>query len=285
MKNMADSVKARLQQQTQANKRPFQELLHYYAIERFLFRLSISPYAKHFILKGAMLFHLWQISDHRATRDIDFLGHLENDPEKLRAIMVEVCRWPVEDDGLVFGVDDMEVSRIKEDADYQGLRVVFSGWLERSHIKMQLDIGFGDKALIQEQQVYPTLLNQQAPQLRSYRPESVIAEKIEAMITLGLANSRMKDFFDVWTLSQKLSFDKTKLAQALALTFKQRERSFNLEATVWTEAFAHDPYKQLQWQAFVRKNKLEHAPQQFGELMTAIKTFILPIIQELTPSA
>jgi hypothetical protein len=199
--NLAASIRQRLLNKARETGRPFNEILQYFAIERFLYRLATSPHADKFVLKGALMFTAWQAPLSRPTRDIDLLGLTNNSIDAIVAMTQTICTQAVEPDGLTFEPEGVEGERIVEGADYEGVRVRFRGSLGTARITMQLDIGFGDVVIPQPVMVeYPTILPLSAPRLRGYSRESAIAEKFEAMIKLGILNSRMKDFFDVWLL-------------------------------------------------------------------------------------
>lgn len=200
--NLAASVQARLQNQARATKRPFQELLQYYAMERFLYRLSMTPHRARFLLKGALMLHVWDAPLARATKDLDFLGRLDNSLENLERVVREVCTADVEPDGMVFDPTTVKTERIKEDADYEGVRVRFVGLLGKARVAMQIDVGFGDVVTPGAVDItYPALLDFPAPSLSGYPRETVVAEKFQAMVYLRTLNSRMKDFYDVWLLA------------------------------------------------------------------------------------
>ncbi|MDX1589419.1 MAG: nucleotidyl transferase AbiEii/AbiGii toxin family protein [Oleiphilaceae bacterium] len=202
-KNIAASVRQKLLNKSREEKRPFQELLQYYAMERFLYRLSQSHHNLSFTLKGALMLRVLQGPDSRPTRDIDMLGQASNEPEAIVAQVREVIETKVVDDGLRFAPDTVNTEIITEDADYQGLRVTFTGCLDRARIPMQLDIGFGDSVFpFPFWRDFPTLLDFPAARIQCYSPESTIAEKFQAMVHLGELNSRMKDFYDIWLLSR-----------------------------------------------------------------------------------
>jgi hypothetical protein len=189
--NMAASVHARLAERARRTDRPFQEILQYYAMERFLYRLCRSPYAERFVLKGALMLRVWDAPTARPTKDVDLLGRMANSLDNLSNIVREICVVEVEPDGLVFKEATVKAGRIKPDADYQGVRVRFDGLLGKARIAMQLDVGFGDVVMPGPQDIdYPTLLDLPAPRLKGYPRESVIAEKFEAMVKLGTLNSR-----------------------------------------------------------------------------------------------
>ena len=221
-KNVAASVHQRLLNVARETGKPFIEVLQYFAMERLLYRLSRSGHKDSFVLKDALLFRVWDVPDSRATRYIDFLAFLDNSPENLAAIFREVCSIEG-DDGLVFNPDSINARTIKEDADYEGVRVRFRGLLGKAKVTMQVDIGFGDKVHPNVVQAdYPVLLDLPAPSLRMYPPETVAAEKVEAMVHLGSLNSRMKDFYDVWRLSQQFEFDDAVLSETIRQTFDNR---------------------------------------------------------------
>jgi len=275
-KNIAASVRQRLFNIAKSSDRPFQEVLQYYAMERFLYRLTQSPHADRFVLKGALMFHVWGAPTSRPTKDIDLLGHMENTTAALAAVMRDICNQTVEADGLDFDPQSVAAVVIKEDADYEGVRVTFRGTLENARIAMQIDVGFGDVTYPSpEVTEYPTILDHAAPQLRGYARETAVAEKFEAMVKLGLANSRMKDFYDIWVLSRQFDFDGAKLASAIEKTFAHRGTTVTPQPTAFSKAFATDPTKVMQWQAFLRKSRLNDAPVELAEVVGAVAAFLI----------
>ena len=201
-RKLSASVRQRLLNQAHSLDRPFQELLQYYCMERFLYRLSRSQYANRFILKGALLLTAWRAPLSRPTVDIDLMGRTSNELAHIESVVRELCNVVSEPDGVKFSAASIKVARIKEDAEYEGVRVRFRAVLAGAQIPMQIDIGFGDVVTPQPTTVeYPTLLDFPSPVLMAYPKETVIAEKLEAMTTLGLLNSRVKDYFDLWRLS------------------------------------------------------------------------------------
>ena len=199
VKNIEASIKARLKNKAQETNRPFAEVMQYYGMERFLYRFSKSKYADKFVLKGALLFAVWQIPDRRTTLDIDFLARFDNEVATIERVMKDVCDTSVDPDGLKFDPQTVKGMKIKEDADYEGVRIKFTGFLDRAEIPMQIDVGFGDIVYPKTKVIdYPVILDFPKPHLNGYPQESVISEKFEAMIKLGLLNSRMKDFYDIW---------------------------------------------------------------------------------------
>jgi predicted nucleotidyltransferase component of viral defense system len=221
--DLAACVRQRLLNQSRAQSRPFQELLQYFAMERFLYRLAKSPYADRFILKGALLLTAWRAPLSRPTMDIDLAGQTNNQLDHIKEVVGTVCELGVDPDGVQFNRAPIEVSRIKEDADYEGVRVQFDATLAKARIPMQLDIGFGDVITPGPTEIeYPTLLNFPAPVLRAYPRETVVAEKLEALTALGLLNSRMKDFYDLALLSRMYEFEGQRLSEAVSATFRHR---------------------------------------------------------------
>ena len=205
-RNIGASVRARLTNEAKESRRPFQEVLQYFGLERFLYRVSQSQHCNRFLLKGALMLRVWGAPGSRPTRDIDFLGYVDNEIEVIETIVREVCTIEVEDDGVRFDSTTVAGERIKEGADYEGVRIKFVGFLDNARIAMQLDVGFGDVVHPEaEENYYPTVLDFPAPRLRTYPRESVVAEKFQAMVFLGTLNSRMKDFFDIWLLAWRIA--------------------------------------------------------------------------------
>lgn len=282
IKNVAASVRQRLMNSAKASGRPFQEVLQYFAMERFLYRLSQSPHAERFILKGALLFNLWGAPSSRPTRDIDLLGRLNNSVDAIVSVIRDVCQLAVEPDGLVLAVDTVAGQTIKEDADYSGVRVTFQASLENARVPMQIDVGFGDTVVPDAAFAdYPTILDHAQPRLRAYPRETVVAEKFEAMVKLGQLNSRLKDFFDLWLLSRQFEFDGRLLSEAVTRTFENRKTAMSAVPIALTAAFANDPIKQTQWKGFVRKSRLEIAPADFHVVVEALGQFLGPLAAAL----
>lgn len=283
-KDMAASVHQRLLNKAREAKRPFDELLQYYAMERFLYRLSQSEYVDSFILKGALLFRVWMIPDSRATRDMDFLAYVDNSIDELHKIVRDVIVTEVPDDGLLFDPGSVEAQRIKEDADYEGVRVRFNGLLGKARIRMQIDVGFGDvvhPAAVEGQ--FPVLLDHPIPTLRLYPPETVTAEKVEAMIHLGALNSRMKDFYDVWCLSKLNSFDGSTLLKAIRKTLENR-KTVAIPFAELSGELAESNEKQPQWAAFVKKSMVD-APGDFADVLEEIGDMLSLVLDAISSEA
>ena len=280
LNNIAASVHQRLLNQAKTSDRPFNEVLQYFGIERFLYRLSISPHAESFVLKGALLFRAWNTPDTRATRDIDFLAYMDNDLDTLAGIVRDICSVDYPDDGLVFDNDSIETRRIKEDADYEGVRIRLRSVLGRAMINLQIDVGFGDIVHPVAQYIdYPTILDLHSPKLRGYPPETVIAEKTEAMIKLGRLNSRMKDFYDIWRLSRQFSFTGDILSTAIQATLDQRQTEV-MEFNSMRIEILENVNVDKQWLAFLQKAQLE-APASFNDTLILIGNLLGPVLSAL----
>lgn len=281
--NVAASVHQRLLNQAREMNRPFNELLQYYSMERFLYRLSKSPYAEKFVLKGALMLVAWQAPVTRPTMDIDFLGKLKNDPDAIGRAMAEVCRVDLPLDGVVFDPSSITTTRIAQDADYAGVRVKVRGHLGNARLTLQIDVGFGDTVVPKPAAVtYPTLLPFPAPKLRGYTRESAVAEKFETMTKLGMLNSRLKDFYDIWLLAHQFDFEGALLAKAIRRTFETRGTPVDPKTVAFTKKFADDPAKSVQWRAFLRRNRLKDVPETLGDVVGFVASFLLPIALTLT---
>jgi len=276
--NLAASVHARLQNRARATQRPFQELLQYYAMERFLYRLSKTEHRTRFVLKGALMLHVWDAPLARATKDIDFLGRLDNSLENLERVLRDVCAADVEVDGMVFDPATVKAERIKEDADYEGVRIRFVGLLGKARATMQIDVGFGDIVTPSSEAItYPALLDFPAPELSGYPRETVVAEKFQAMVYLRTLNSRMKDFYDLWLLSRQYAFDGKLLAKAITATFANRQTGIDTTPIAFTPDFTEQASTRAQWAAF--RNKLPNArcPEKLAEVVSLLADFLLPV--------
>lgn len=260
-KDIGASVRARLLRLAQERGEDFHLLLTRYANERFLYRLASSPVGSQFILKGAALFTLWTGRPHRATRDIDLLGFVDPSEAHVRALFTEVLALAVEDDGVMFDAGALHVEPIRDDQEYGGMRVVVVAEISTARVRLQIDVGFGDAVTPAASTVdFPTLLDFPAPRLRAYPRETVVAEKLEAMVQLGLANSRMKDFYDLAVLSKMFDFDGPLLALAIRATFERRNTPLSpMVPVALTPAFADDDVKNVQWAAFVRRSGVSDA--------------------------
>jgi len=280
-KNTPASIRQRLLNLARERREDFDYVLRQYVMQRLLYRLSTSRYADQFLLKGALLFWVWNETFHRPTRDIDLLSFGDNDVPHL----VEVFRQIISaetDDGLVFDIEAVTGIEIKEGADYPGVRLTGFAFLAKARIPFQVDVGYGDAVVpAAEEAVLPSFLDLPPPQLRVYPVYGVIAEKFQAMVMLGLANSRMKDFYDIRIIASTMALDGDLLAQAIQATFERRKTVISQEPlTLLSDDFAQDQGKQKQWQAFLGKNSIEDA-SSFVEVMQGLQLFLEPVYQAI----
>ncbi|MCP4885002.1 MAG: nucleotidyl transferase AbiEii/AbiGii toxin family protein [Planctomycetaceae bacterium] len=280
--DVAASVRARLLKYSREAGRPFQEVLQYFAMERFLYRLSRSDHGEKFVLKGGLMLTAWKAPQSRPTKDMDFLARMSNDLGSVTKVIREVCSVAEPSDGLIFDPDSIEAVVIKEDADYEGVRITFLGYLQNARIHMQIDMGFGDVVVPEPSEIsYPTILDHNAPRIRAYPRETTIAEKFEAMVKLGLLNSRIRDFFDVWMLSRQFNFDGATLANAISQTFANRQTEIEVLPVSFLPEFTADDAKQAQWKAFCRRSRIDFAPDSLEEVGKAVSQFLSPIAEAI----
>lgn len=270
------SIHARLLNLARKRGDDFNRILIRYALERFLYRLSMLPQAREsMLLKGALLFDLWFGTHQRPTRDADFLGFGPMDREALVATVRSICGVQ-DDDGMAFDPDSVIVEEIREEARYGGLRTRLIGMLGNARCAIQLDVGYGDAVTPgAEEATYPTLLDDMpAPNLRVYPRATVVAEKLEAIASLGMANSRMKDYYDLGVLAREGALDPPQLAQAIAATFARRGTPLPPSLPLGlTDEYSNDPAKLRQWRAFIEKNRLV-APS-LAETVEEVAEFLL----------
>jgi predicted nucleotidyltransferase component of viral defense system len=270
IKNIAASVLSQLRNQTEMLGRPFAEVLQYYAMERFLYRLSKTRYADKFILKGGLLFYVWNLPLRRPTRDIDFRGYVSNNSKSLLNIINEVITEPAPEDGIVFDPQSVSVEETQIDADYQGIRVKLTALLERSRIPIQIDIGFSDDLTSKVDSIeYPNILpDLKTVQMKGYPKEAVVAEKFHAMVRHAELNSRMKDYYDIWLISETFELESKSLEKAIESTFKKRDTEIPSERPLSLSAeFARA--SQIRWTNFLNKMDLEN--EQVADLQSVIE--------------
>jgi predicted nucleotidyltransferase component of viral defense system len=273
--NIGASIRARLLNLSKERNQPFELLLIRYTLERLLYRLSTSAHRDKFVLKGAMLMRHWLDDPHRPTRDLDLLGFGNSDPELTLNIFREICAIKA-DDAVAFDTDKLIVDRMREESGYSGLRLRTYAIVDGARVRVVVDIGYGDATepgltIIE----LPVLLNQPAPTLKAYPYETVIAEKFQAMVDLGLANTRLKDFYDIWILAQTFEFKDDRLAQAIAGTFSRRKTDIPTELPDGlTPAFANDRAKQQQWTEFVGEVAVN--PGTLPEIIEGLSAFLMP---------
>lgn len=282
-KNLAASVRQRLLNLAKDRKEEFQHVLSDYAVERLLYRLNNSRHAERFVLKGAMLLRILVPELlHRATWDLDLLGRGQNSVEAVAGVIRELCSGKCED-GLTYDIESVIGTEIRAADEYVGARIRLLAHLAGARIPMQIDVGFGDAVVPPaRRETYPTLLDHPAPEILTYPAETVVAEKLQAMITLGLANSRMKDFYDVHLLASSRAFDGTLLAQAIRATFDRRDTQIpKTEPVALSQTFLEAPERRAQWRAFLRKSRLKTRLENAGDTMGLLRSFLIPILNAL----
>jgi predicted nucleotidyltransferase component of viral defense system len=278
-RNVAASVHARLLNRARQYGEDFQLVLHRYAAERFLYRLGRCGQRERYVLKGAMLFALWGGSLYRPTRDLDFTGYGSSEPADVLGSFQEICRCPVEDDGILFDTSSLSAEPIREGAEYDGLRVRMQASLGNARIPMQVDVGFGNAVVPPASDVeYPTLLDAPAPSIRAYPREAVIAEKLHALVAIGERNTRVKDVYDLYVLAGQFSFDGAQLAHAIAATFERRRTPITaaFPAALAPRYFA-DGVRAEQWRAYLTRNGLPGAPADLAAVGEQVQAFLLTV--------
>lgn len=281
--NIPESVRQRLKNIAKSTGENPQVVLIRYVSERLMYRLSISRYREDFVLKGAWLFYLWRMS-RRSTRDVDLLASVNNAVENVEAIFAEVIEEEVpHDDGLAFDRDSFATQEIQLDGDYSGIRLRMTAMLGRSKVRAQVDIGF-DEAVVEEpvEAVLPVLLDYEPPRMKVYSPEVVIAEKLEAIVKLGTITTRFKDFFDVYVLAREQNFAGATLVAQVSATFTHR--GTEIPETLppgLSDEFATDPESRAQWRAFLRRTESKDVPEEFREVVAAIREFVGPVFRSV----
>ena len=278
--NLAASIHARLLNRAKSRQEEFNLTLARYAVERFLYRLSTLPAGNNFCLKGALLFDLWFAVPHRPTHDADLLGFGSSDAEALTKTVREACGVQA-DDGMLFDATTVKVEEIREEARYDGLRARLVGTLGKARSTVQLDVGYGDAVTpCPEDAMYPAMLEDMPPlRLKVYPRATVVAEKLEAIVSLGMTNSRMKDFFDLRALAREGALDPGRLGEAIAATFRRRGTSLpQLLPLGLSDEFWQNATKQTQWKGFIAKNRLESVALE--DVVKEVREFLaLPLAQ------
>ncbi len=274
-RNMGASVRARLLNLARERKQPHELLLTRYALERLLYRLSTTKHRDRFVLKGAMLMTTWFDEPFRPTRDLDLLGSGNSDPQAMLAVFREICALEM-NDGVVFDVEGLSVDLIREELEYGGLRSKTNATIDNARVRIVIDIGFGDAVEPGATELdLPVLLDLPAPRLRAYPRETVIAEKFQAMVALGRANSRMKDLYDIWLLSRTYQFEGDALARAIAATFARRKTPVPMEPPYGlTSAFGEDAAKRQQWLSFAEG--IDAKVPSLAEVVRELAAFLMP---------
>ncbi len=284
-RNPGASVQAKLRNQARATGTDTSLLLVRYLIERFLYRLSLSPHRERFVLRGATLFSVWSDTPYRPTRDLDMLATGDSSPEALRQILLDICTTEVQpDDGVIFLPATLVVEERTVGRAYQGLYVEVLAQLGSARPRLELDLSFGEAITPAPMEIeLPALLDKPRPRLRAYPQETVIAEKTEALVQLGLGNTRLKDFFDLWYLSRAFAFDGPTLAAALKATFTRRGTAFPTDGLpeALTSAFSGDPVKQSQWGRFASKIGSDQSAPALEALLGDLRAFLQPLLAAL----
>ena len=275
------SVFQRLLNLARAEKTDFNMLLVRYGVERLLYRLSISPYSKRFNLKGASLFLVWRGQNFRVTRDVDLLYFGTQDSDHMEVLFREVCGLECPEDGILFSPETVKVSTIRDDQEYSGLRITLNGSLHGARVPIQVDVGFGDVVTPNPEPIrFPTLLEGPAPEMLAYPRYTMVAEKLEALVRLGIASSRMKDIYDLSLLSKLFVFEGGIMLDGVIKTFNRRKTDFpDGVPMALSEMFAKDRIKKEQWTAFIRRANPEMAQKDLQKAVAEVAVFLLPILE------
>jgi predicted nucleotidyltransferase component of viral defense system len=281
--NRAASIKQRLLTLARTEGRVYDVILVRYALERLLYRLSISAHRERFILKGGMLVTLWLDSETRETRDADFLGHGDANPDALKAVFATILAVNA-DDGLVFNIGSLTARPIREDMEYEGVRLSTTALLERTRIPVTIDVGFGDAVAPAAQAIaYPSMLDMEMPQIRTYPPAMVIAEKFQAIVALGVINGRMKDYFDLWAIPRAMVIAAPDLDAAIQATFERRRTAIpKARPPGLSDAMLRDGTRQTQWRAYSEQVNLTGVT--LGDVIEAVWQLVGPSCARLTGS-
>ena len=280
LRDVGASVRARLLEQARKEKSDFQLLLTRYVLERLLYRLSVSKYKDRFILKGALLLSVLMGDRYRPTRDLDLLGNGDTSPEALAKVFREICVEPVSDDGVIFRSDSLETTLIREDAEYGGIRIRIAATVASARIPVQVDIGCGDAITPAPVEIeYPVLLDLPVPHIRAYPVETIVAEKFEAMVSLGIANSRMKDYYDLLLISRTFTLTQRSLTEAVRRTFERRGTPLPDRTPVGlTDDFA--TAWQTRWRGFLGRERMMPVPYDLTAVIAKLNDFIVPMLRD-----
>ncbi len=279
----AESVKARLKHFAIRSGCTFQEALVYYGLERTIYRISLSSYADHFVLKGGIfLYAIFDRKYERATTDVDLLArHISNSAEEMKAVFRDIFAQDA-DDAIVFNLDSITAEDITEFKEYHGLHISAVGYLDRTRIPIGIDIGFGDVIYPGAVEMdFPVILDMEAPRVNAYSLESSVAEKLEAIVKNGFLNSRYKDFYDIFVLSKKYSFNYVELHNAVSETFTNRKTPMTMDTAAFRDEFLNDSIHQTRWSSFLKKKKAL-IPVTMNDTMTRIKIFVTPLLTQAT---
>jgi predicted nucleotidyltransferase component of viral defense system len=281
--NVAASVRQRLLNRARETGEDYQVLLTRYALERLLYRLGQSDEGERFVLKGAYAFLLWQGESHRQTRDLDLLGHGAPDAERLSEVFRHVCTVDTPDDGVEFNAGSVQAAPIRDQAEYDGIRVTLTAHIDTARLPLQVDVGFGDAVTPPPRpEPFPALLEFPKPTVRVYPRETAVAEKLHGIVLFGIANSRMRDYYDLWYLAKQFAFDGATVAEAIAATFERRNTPLPPEKPQGlTDAFASDDQKRRQWKAFLQNRHLGIDADALPVTVETIAAFLTPPLEAL----
>ncbi len=281
--NVPASVQGRLRNLARDRNRPYNELLQYFAIERFLYRLSKSRFEQSFTLKGALMLHVWDGLSSRPTRDIDLSARGDSAVDSQVEIIGECLNLEVPEDGVRFDLESLSASEILIAAKYNGVRLSCNAYIGKARLVVKVDVGFGDVVKPAPVRiVYPSLLDFAEPCLWGYTPEALVAEKFHAMVIRDLNNTRMKDFYDVWSLAVHREFSGLQLMSAIEATFQRRDTKVPGEIPVaFTEAFYGNSMKQIQWAAFLRKARLGQRGLEIAGVCATLQRFLMPPVEAI----
>jgi predicted nucleotidyltransferase component of viral defense system len=274
-------VRDRLLKLSRARGEDYQVILIRYAVERLLYRLTRSEHRDRFLLKGAMLFSVWDVLPHRSTRDLDLLGRGSDDPEAVRRTFTEILATPVPPDGIEFDGSAVDVEPLHEGQDYEGVRVSLAARLGVARVPLQVDVAFGQAVRPEAaREEFPSLLGMPTPTLLAYPREVVVAEKFQAMNSLGMTNSRMKDFFDIAYLADRFEFDARRLAQAVEATFQRRRTDLPAKPPlVLTRTYFDSTDRKQDWAAFLRRAGLPNERTTLADACGRIERLLMPVCE------
>lgn len=282
--NIAASIRQRLHNYSKSQNDDFQLVLTRYALQRLIYRLTLSPHSDRFVLKGAMLFTLWSDEKYRATRDLDLMSSGDSEIAPMVQVFKEICSISSSEDGISFLSDTAKGEPIREGEEYKGIRITLMAKIDQARIPIQVDIGFGDAITPAAEKIdYPNLLGLSAASIKCYPRDTVIAEKFHAMCNLGIANSRLKDFYDVWFLAMNFAFDEAQLAKAIENTFTRRKTAVPQDLPVaLSNEFYDDATKKKQWKAFLNKAKVPLATESLPQIVSILERFLMPPAETIT---
>jgi len=283
IKDVSASVKGKLRNVFVDSPMEYEDLLKHFVMERFLYRLGESKYQDHFVLKGALMFTAWNVKDRRITLDIDLLGYFDNKESSIVQVVKDIINTEVVEDGVRFDTDTVKSQKLKEGEKYEGVRIKLKAYIGNSRIPIMIDFGFGDKIFPEPSRVnYPGLLDFPSPEIRGYTIESLMSEKFSAMIEKADANSRMKDFYDLWLIKNNNLFNRENFKSALKATFENRQMELPSGDKILGESWlSKDSPKQIEWENFLDTMTVKTAPEKLCEVTLEIESMMKEILNEI----